>query len=292
MAEYGFLTVNDYIAYPFIYGQNISPLPRQGIADAGFMLGVDSGFDIETDYVYLYSVSVIPGITPIVRFKFNSSNVDMLGYSWFFDFPQTSELGCTVQIDASTTPGGSGETNKGWGFITIGKLSDIIALGDGEHVLTSVVKIEPALIQSLVNTQVKTVSIGNIGRSCPPECGAPIVYDDPTVAFIETPDLIGDITLKEGYNSLILVNKESNTVEFNGVLNAGEGPICKDLLVDSLGVREDDDECSSCDGYIKSINGYKSIDGQFVITNGDSIKITNGVGITIKLDPSQVCEES
>jgi len=296
MPEHGFLEINDYRTFPLITADSRAfvsggELPRRGITDAGFMLGCDSGFIVGTDTVTLYSVR----ITPVaIIFYFRCSASGMTGWRWRFSFPIDAPFGCTAQVEATPVAGGAGNTDKGWGFLTIGSFEDLLTLSTGLYSLITPPRIEPGLIQSLNGTYVRTVSIGNSERRCPTACcDTPLPFDLLKVYILKS-GITGDIRLKEGYNTQIAVVADKNLIALSAVIGSGAGETCIDYLVTGSSSLTSDDgsECESCDSYIRSINGVATQNGDLTISGSAGVKISNNPGanqLTVKVESDRLC---
>jgi hypothetical protein len=100
------------------------------------------------------------------------------------------------------------------------------------------------------------------------------------------------LKFKEGFNASILVNELGNVIEIGGVLGAGAGETCEDIIIDENGFQAGND-CVSCDGFIKSINGVPTPDGRLRINGTAGVSVVpepenNRIRTTI--EPNQFCE--
>lgn len=299
MAEHGYLEVNEFITYPFVVGSSFAmsggtTFPKEAISDAGFTFGVNSQFEVGTHTMILEEVRIILSGPPnTCQLTFYADAPGTTSYRWVFSFPLDIEKGCTIQRDATATIDNIEDFNVGWGFITIGDLRRLSVLAVGTYTTTGAPELEPAQLQSLAGTSVSTISIGNVSRQCFPNCEVPSLTSD---IFFHTEGLVGDIRVKEGYNTQILANVTSNILEIKAVLGAGEGEPCNDILISGPGeggiAYDDGTTCSSCEGFIKSINGQRSESGRVQMSGGRGITITPVPllnKITIQTDTA-ICE--
>ncbi len=187
MPRTDWLQKNDYRAYPLIENDfTLSPigssmsgqpeeLPRRGLVDAGFILGIDSHFELGNDTVYLYSIIKTAGS---IAFKFRARYSEdarnfLQCYEWLFEFDLDTPFGVTRFVDATHIDTGAAGPLRGQGFVTIGNLVEMADITDGEWLLVAQPEVEPGLLQSLVNTYAKTINAANEPRPCPPDCPCP-----------------------------------------------------------------------------------------------------------------------
>lgn len=283
MAEIDFYRHNAGIFYPFISYSSFAlsgggglALSKKMFVDAGFMLGLMAEFDVN-DTVYLYSVGVVAGSPAVATFKFRSTASGLTSYEWVFEVPVDVEFGCTVKVDVSLV--GSPDPDRGNGFVTFGDLSELATLFTGTRTLTTPPVVEMALLQNLAKTYVRTLNLANDARRCPtPCCESSEAFPSNTFAAPNGQDINGSVTFKPGYNSTMSVDTITNTIILGATLNAGEGPACKDTIIDENGMNPDPDEfgvpyCESCDEFIRSINGRSVLDGKLKLVGGSSFKI-------------------
>jgi hypothetical protein len=335
MPETDWLQKNDYRAYPLVEGDfslsatqggpaSGQELPRSGIVDAGFILGVDSAFEIGLDSVYLDSI--LKTATEIeFRFRaiYSASWRDFLRcYEWVFVFDLTAAFGETQYAEMTHIDTGAEEVHRGTGFLTVGELTDIAALPDGEWFLINVAAVEPAILQSLAGSIVKQFNLANEARPCPPACPCPssssssssslssssssspsAVCEDPEAidpdpgndapeALVEAVGIVGDVKLKQGFNTKITVVEGQNVIEITGSEKAGAGAQCDDLRTNADGsIRED--LCLPCAGLIYTLNGVGNDVEHFQLVGGPGVVVTpqpNDHEIVISLDEDGICD--
>lgn len=329
MAELDWLEANDLRAYPLVDGDfSLSgglTLPRKGIADAGFMLGIDSYFEPGQDSVYLYSVTIgLTSLTLRARAEYADAERDFLRcYEWSFSFALLAPFGTTVHADATHIETNLPAPDRGQGFITIGDLSELAALPLGEHFLLNEPSFEPALLQSLVRSFAKSINLANGPRPCPPICECepssssssdpsssdssssssssggcvdpdPIEpdSDDHDEALPEAVGLVGAVKLMPGYNCEITVVEGQNLIQIGAGVKSGEGEPCSDLRIDEDG-QVWADLCAACDGPIYTLNGIGAEIEHFQLIGGPSVVVTPNADeneIVISLDEEGICE--
>jgi hypothetical protein len=301
MAERDFYNVNDQISFPFIHGDPtgltpVATLPKRGFVDAGFVMGVDSEFDPSADSVYLHSFYVSLGS---VAFDFRSDAAGFAGYRFLFTIPAGTPFGATCYEDANPIGGGPGDPDIGRGFITIGDLTDILALGDTLWTLNGILHVEPALIQTEVGNFVTDVSVGNKARCCPTACpggsSSSASPCDPSAIYFQSRGLVGDLLFREGNNISIRLDQDNNALHFDALIGYGMGKSCEGAIIEGDGEFVRGDFCLSCDELIRSVNGYPIPDGKLVIEGYPGVEITPDPAnhrVYVTLNPEKFCEGS
>jgi hypothetical protein len=275
MAELEFLDQLDKISFPLVNGDNRAfleggELPRQGLIDAGFLLGLSSGFIVGSDMVRLHSYARI-GST--MSFDFRSNASGMNEHRFLFEFPSSTDFGVAIRVTATRIDDGTLTPAYGEGYLVVGNLVDLNALGTGTFTLVGNLRIEPALLQPLT-ALVNTISIANEPRLCPTKPGSSAIPEpDYVCPFIK--NLTGDVVFSEGNNSRISVNAVNNTIQFGASLGAGLGPPCEDVIIDENCGFVRGEECDPCDDYIRSFNGMPTEDGTIFFTEGPGVSIEN-----------------
>ena len=338
MPETDWLQKNDYRAYPLVEGDfslsaisggsaSGEELPRRGIVDAGFILGADSAFELGNDSVYLDSIlKTSAEIEFRFRAIYSETERDFLRcYEWVFVFELGAAFGETQFVEMTHIDTGAEEVHRGSGFLTVGDLAEIAALPDGEWFLVDTVEVEPAILQSLVNSIVKQFNLANEDRPCPPACPCPSssssssssslssssmssssetpICEDPEPidpdpgnvapeALVEAVGIVGDVKLKQGYNTEINVIAGQNVIEITGSEGAGAGAQCNDLRTNPDGsIRED--LCLPCAGLIYTLNGVGNDVERFQLVGGPGVVITpqpDDHEIVISLDEDGICD--
>jgi hypothetical protein len=311
MAEREFYNLNDQISYPLVHGDpvDLSPsgvLPKQGIVDAGFTMGKDSGFVPETDSVYLYSVR---SDSDEIQLDFRSGAPGFAGRRFLFIFPAGTPFGATCYADSTLISGGSPDPDKGYGFVTVGDLTEMRALGyllmfTYLFTVMGILRVEPALIQTEVDMFVHDISLANKARCCPAPCenqsssssSSMAMACDPDAIYVLTNGLTGDVLFKEGNNIIIQLDEVNNALLFDAQLGYGLGKSCEDVIVDDDGVPgfRRGEFCLACDEVIRSVNGRTIPEGKLVLSGWPGVVITsdqNSFEVGITLDPEKLCEE-
>lgn len=328
MPQTDWLQKNDYRAYPLVEGDfSLLPvgssmsgqpteLPRRGLVDAGFVLGIESLFDPAQDSVYLHSiVKTAWSVTFRFRARYDDPERDFLGcYEWLFEFDLDTPFGVTRFTDATHIDTGAPNPLRGQGFITVGNLSEIADIMDGEWLLSAEPEVEPGLLQSLVRTYVRTLNAANEPRPCPSGCPCPPSssslssesslsssspsessvsspsaevpcedpppidpdpdFDAPTV-LPESTGYEGHVKLKPGFNCRITVDESDNAIEIGTGEEYGEGQQCT-----TPDLRTDDDggvredACLPCKGPVYTVNGQAEASTVLRLLGGAGVVIT------------------
>lgn len=183
MPESDWLNQNTHRAYPFPYGTDFAVSAgtfdgKSAFADAGFTLGIASAFMHARDAVYLERYYKGGGV---IRFVFRTRYGDlatydaMRCYEWVFEFPDDAPLGATVytiptRIDELDLVGEE-NPEMGMAFLSIGDLPTALdGAADGNVYFTEEPELEPATLQSNVDTFVNSINLANEPRPCPPSC--------------------------------------------------------------------------------------------------------------------------
>lgn len=302
MAERGFLDHNDLISYPLVDGDprgfaEGGSLPRQGLTDARFLMGVSSQFDPGLHTVRLHQFFYWG---TGMRLYFRSDSPGLVNHQFRFDFAADAPFGTVVRtmvslIDAPYTDDGT----LGEGAIVLGDLAGLRALG-GWRTVSGNLRVESALIQSMHGLFASSINLANQRRPCPPVCGSsPLPVADSRCAYVT--GLTGALRFREGYNMKISVLEASRVIQLESSLGAGAGQPCSDRIIDdpsssSSGAPDcsfEESRCAECDGMIVSINGLATEDGRFAIVAGQGVRITDDPvnhKITVKLlEEERIC---
>jgi hypothetical protein len=301
MAERDFYNVNSRISYPLVVedSRDLAPsgvLPNDCLVDAGFIMGASSEYEIGTHHVLFYGVTVT-GANVIFDFRDTATGT----YRFLFTIPLATPFGAVCYAGASLIGGGAEDATTGYGYIVIGQLSTVIALGEDVYTASGSCRVEPGLIQSEYDTAITEVLVANAARCCPDDCtneasssssSSPDNPCDIDVAYLNS-TLTGPILFKEGYNMTIVLNETLNAVQFEAQLGYGEGQPCTDIRVTENGDVKTTEWCAACDEYIQSINGQIIADGKLVISGGNGISIEtdpDNFQVIVRLNSEYYCE--
>lgn len=290
MPRDGFYNDNEYREYPFVFKPTYfaDELPNTAIVDCGFIMGLDSEFVAEIHGVYLKSIErQATGF--LFTFATNAPNNLLFPLTFFVDqdTPEWTQINSISGINATTT---FCATEPVWeGFIVIGLLDELkqampvdttIVFGDQRQV-------EPARIQSLVKSYLRSVSVGNYARvvALPVNCAEPTtaVTSNTRQIVINAGCLAGDIFFKPGFNCQITQNNTTNTLTISASLGANTtGAEAAEFCANGSEIKLTPTEAAApgskflsggpaCDEVISSINGLSSA----------NVNIVGGSGIQV-----------
>ena len=326
MAERGFLNVADFISYPLVMYADRKVLappedfPRQpkGIVDAGFILGLDSGFQAAVNNVTLYALVMT---ATDIAFDFRSDAPGMSGFRWLFTFSLTDPFGCMQYQKVTQIGSGFEFAELGEAYVVVGDLEKLIAnITVGVHVVAddnegNPLYVEPARVQSLVDTYARGINVANGRRSCPAPCCEPTPSNSSSSssssggggpeevqnsAFVLQYGMQAAIDFMEGWNSVIQLDTGNNAIIFGASIGAGDGQQCLNdewinYLCDEAGLRVDTGRattggCDDCGAFIRSINGQGFINGSLELRGGIGVYIDEVKGeLEVTVDLSATC---
>lgn len=285
MARPGFYNDNEYRDYPFL--TRVKPregtdLPHEAIVDFGAIMGLDSEYAEPDSYVYLHSIQ---RSGDALRYEFRTTAEGAADEALVF----TRELAdpeFKLQW-ADSTPIGALDrpycfgAPKWEGFLVTGLFEELLLAlpGDGELLFAETEwQIEPARIQSLIKTFLRSVSLANFPRTqvTVPQCESE--SEPPEEAIVNATCMKGDLKFKEGYNCAIQQNTPTNTIIIGASVGGGSGSQCVEI---PLYPGESPPPGSryltggpSCGEIIKTVNGV----------GGRKIQLTSGPGFRVAVD--------
>jgi hypothetical protein len=281
MPRPSFYNDNEYRAYPFVYAARAQTEPtaiERAVVDAGFILGLDADFNSATDSVWLHTVTRAAN-TITCNFKTDAVGAENILVS--FSRNITAEA-WTTEYAQSVPAANLCAREPVWeGFLvtsTLAPLAAQIASGQTLTFTKNEYQIEPARIQNLARSYLRSISVGNYARTQVPECGGPPNAARPII--LNAGCLRGDIKLKEGYQCQITQNARTRTIDIsasptagaekdeNFCANGGELPL---FPGETTNGRKFFSNSPACDELIFSINGL----------GGKNITLLGGSGITV-----------
>ena len=343
MPESDWLNQNAHRFYPFVPTADFEVSSgafdgKSAFADVGFTLGISSAFENARDLIYLdrYYKS-----TGIIRFVFRLRYGDtatyeaMQCYEWVFEFPDDAPFGSTVYAIPTRIEEfdliGEESPEMGLGFVTAGDL-DVALVGavNGDVSFTQEPSIEPAALQSSVDTFVNAINLANEDRPCPPDCcpssssgssdssssesssdsssessssssspdcedptpPEPAELDAPSRMVLPDGQFVGDVKLKPGYNCRIILNKAQNTVNIQSGLERGEGMQCEDLRTDDEG-NLIPETCRDCSGMVYAVENHGADVEDLQLVGGPGVLIlpdADNHRIVVRLEEEGICE--
>lgn len=288
MPRAGFYNDNEYRAYPFIYKKEvISPaLPDACIVDCGIIMGLDSQYDETTHTVWLSSIH-----RAVAHFEFvlstdapGAANKPLI----FTRAPNATEW-LTEHLGSDSADDKECATEPAWeGFLVTGVLDELttgMTVGETRVFSSTDYVLEPARIQSLVKSYLRSISLGNYSRVVAypsPECGGP---EEPPARFVVVNKkcMKGDLKFKEGYNCQIFQVDRNNEIIVTAAVGAGAGDasLCEEIkLFDEETAPEGSKLLSggpACDEIVFTVNG---------VNYEGTLQIIGGTGVLVKQDPN------
>ncbi len=303
MANPAWYNDNQFRDYPFITriepladatdleseaGEQLLHLPQSTILDCGLIMDIDAEFnEAEGHMVYLHSVA---RFADTFTFKFRTTAPAADNYELVFyreltttEFEISWEAASTIA--AEVVPPLVCATESKWrGFLATGSLTDLAAIIDnGETivVIPGLWQIEPARIQSLMQSYLRSISLANAARllSTPVAgCESDSSETGEEPAIINATCLTGAIQWREGFNCSIRQDVNTNSIIIGAGVGIGEGLPCEELpLYPEEEPPEDSPFLSggpACTEILKSLNGV----------GGANINIVAGAGFRIQPD--------
>lgn len=284
MPRPGFYNDNEYRAYPFVFaaGYADAPLPDSAVVDAGVIMGLQSGYAAAEHSVWL-------------------SAVDREGDTFLFTF-RTDAPGAAAeplvfsrQLAAEDWENEYAASDNWEGFLVTGPLTDLAALlapGDALVLSAEARVLEPARIQSLVRTYLRSVSVGNYSRitvTPSQECRGSESLDSESLTpartvVVNATNLQGPLELKEGYNCRILQTDYDRQLQIGAQRGNGAPPdagLCENgsqlPLYEGEPLPEDSPFYSggpACDEVLLTINGV----------GGKNVNLLGGAGVSVTSD--------
>lgn len=290
MPQTPYYNENAQRSYPFVAddvsGNVLDGLTDQAVVDAGFMVGVGSGFVDGTHRIWLSAVardddqftftflSDAPGLAD----KSLVFTRAISGEAYETEFVEFAEEGSVSESSSVTDC-----TDTPWtGFLVTGNLSELAdQLANGES-YEGEAYVEDALVQNLSQSYVRSVNMANGERTrsenregCNPVCW-PVELQP---LYVNSTCLTGPIRFKPGFNSIIEQNNTENSIIFSAQVGAGEGEPCEEVPLYEGEASPTGSSLLSggpgCNDVIRSIAGV----------GGRVLDIVGGLGITVTSDP-------
>jgi hypothetical protein len=169
------------------------------------------------------------------------------------------------------------------GFIVTGSLEELCDLVEDGDELTGEARVEPALLQSLVNTYARSINLANGDRTRyrpPSGCDDPDWPNRLHPLYVGSTCLAGKIVFVPGYNAVILQNDFNNSLTFSAAVGAGAGEPCTQVPVFEGETPPDDslylEGGPACNEVIRTVAGM----------TGPVVQLEGGDGVNIAFDPT------
>lgn len=295
-------------------------LPDEFIADCGFIMGPESGFEEGIHSVFLYKITRVDANT--ITYEFQSDAPALSGYPLIFTRNASSPIYETefAESDIPAQPINSQSASNSnsfevvcgdpfWsGYLVTGPIEATFSrLAIGASITranATEALVEPALIQNLNDSQVVSLNLANADRTralrpanCPPN-----QWPFPTgQIYVNYTCLQGNIKLQSGYNLSLSQSNTTNTIQFSAIVNAGAGQICEQLKL----FPEETPPIGSpnnllggdfyCNEVLRTVNGIQGPNLQFFAGSGVAIvadTVNNKLIIDVNLLDLSLCPYS
>jgi hypothetical protein len=295
----GFLNANEGRAYPL---QDVTPrtltggsgavsLPDDAIVDFRCIVGLDATWGEDTDSVYLHSIA--REFDGTLVFDFRATAYGLQGLALRFTRSPTALEFAVETVDAVEVvdgssyggigPGTCGDALLWTGTLVTGRLAALQALVPVNTSVTAAdaaLPLEPALVQNLARTYVRSVNLANINRvHAAAPAGCPTIPSSlyPIGAAIVTVTCIsGDVIFRAGYNCDITQTAATNALTIGAGVGSGLGEPCNEVPLYPGEAPPAGSTLLSggpaCTEVITSVNGIVAANLQLVA--GDGMQIT------------------
>ena len=277
-------------------------LPDEFIADCGFILGPESGFEEGIHTVFLYKIMRVNANT--ITYEFRSDAPNLVDAPLIFTRDINSPIYETefVESDIPTPPVNSQSASVSnsnsadvvcgepfWsGYLVTGPIDKTFSrLSIGDSIVrtsTDESLVELALIQNLNNSQLVSLNLANADRTRalrPLDCPANQWPFTTGLIYVNYTCLQGDVRLQAGYNLSLSQNNNTNTIQFSAVVNAGSGQVCEELKLfpeETAPIGSQNNLLEGdfyCNEVLRTINGIQGPNLQFFAGNGIAITPDN-----------------
>ena len=240
MANAGFFNENEYRQYPFIdkptirqerADANLPNLPEAALVGCGFIMGIDSGFDFARDSVYLARLEVSASAC---AFTFKTTAATSASTPLTFTITRNSEnkyeQWATEYEHTAAAETACAEEPLWEGFLVAGNLQEL-DLNPGIYNFEPAedaeppYEVEPSTIQSLVNSYLRSISVGNYARTIIPSCaeassGSSSGEHTARAVIPQATCLKGDVQFVAGINCRVAQTDITNTITIDALLGA------------------------------------------------------------------------
>ena len=312
MARAGFYNENEGRSFPFLKDDEY--FPNDAVVACGFMVGPNSNYADGTNVVKLVGIHLV-GTT--IVFVFESDATSLVGKQIKFTrevtapkyeiefadyendpsflYEQAISVGgsisdsYTVDIPASLSFSsdeyGCDNADAFSGYLVTGDLANLVAtLESSGNQLTGSAVVEPALIQNLRNSYVRSINVANADRTrytSPDGCQEQSWAVEPQPLYVGQTCVQGRIAFQEGYNVSIRQSERNNTLRFDASVGGGDGQPCAQVPV------YDGEEAPAGSSFLEGGPGcgevFHSING----AGGRHLNIIGGQGVSVSFVPGR-----
>ncbi len=285
--DYPFITRVEPLAETTDFGDEpLFHLPHSAILDFGAIMEIDAEFSEASGHIiYLHSVA---RFSDIFTFKLRTTAAGAANYEMVFHRDLTSpefliswESASTIDPE-SPSPFTCPNLSRWSGFVVTGSMDELAGLLTNGTTLTAVPglwQIEPARVQSLARSYLRSVSLANAARlHATPQVGCSLSSSEAAnqPAIANTLCMAGNLGWKEGFNCTIRQDNNNNAIIIGAGVGIGDGVPCAEIpLYDGEHPPADSPFLSggpACNEVIKSINGISGTDINFVAGPGFRIQ--------------------
>lgn len=326
MAKRAFLDDNKGRDYPFLRGESF--IPFTSILACGFVIGPNTGFMAGQHSVALTKVkrefgrvwfyftcdapglllqeiifSRLEGVSEYALEYADSSSTDTGSASESLSASESSSQSLSLSESESDTDtlNVCGYVDDFSGFLITGDLTDLLAILDDGQTIEGSSPVEPALLQDLSNTYIRSINLANIDRTryaAPDGCEGDDNLGGEEI-FVNSTCIQGKVIFTPGTNASISQNTYTNSINFSAVVGSGSGEPCTQIpLYD--GEEPPDDSIyleggPTCNEVIRSISGASGPRADLSAEGGVDITyepLENKVVIDVNLKALSTCENT
>jgi hypothetical protein len=305
MARAGFYNENEYRDYPFLTRvnpidsyeiegaepQQLIALPHDAIVDFGAVMDLDADYsDLDGDIIYLHAIQ---RRDPYLFYDFRTTAAGAEGTRLLFsrntevDPEFTDEWLASTVISASLSSSASAADCAGaaWrGYLVTGRYAEVLELlADGDDLIftAGLWTVEPARVQNLARSYLRSINLANFARShisVPEVCQSGSLTSDDTL-YVNAECLQGDLKFKEGFNCAIRQEVQNNAIIIGASPGSGAGEPCAEIPLFEGETSPDGSPFltggPTCGEIVKTVNGK----------GGRRLQILSGPGFRVLADP-------
>ncbi len=277
-------------------------LPDEIVADCGFIMGPESGFEEGTHTVFLYKITRVSSTEFTYEFRSDAPNLadaPLVFTRQITDPIYTTEfvesiLPGFIPFSLSLSGSASNSTPEAFcgepywtGYLVTGPMSaiaDRLAIGNSITRASSAESlVEPALIQNLNESQLVSLSIANADRTraLRPEDCLPNQWPFQTgIIYVNRECLQGNLRFRSGYNMSVSQSNLTNTLQFSAIINAGLGEPCEEVKLFAEETPPNGSPNNLLEGDFYCNEVLRSING----SQGPNLTLFAGTGVAITSD--------
>ncbi len=185
---------------------------------------------------------------------------------------------------SASSVAGCDQYPKWSGFLVTGlfdELTDLVGPGESQEFNERLWQVEPARLQSLLKSFVRTINLANVDRShatLPAGCSEDSASGAPV--FVQRRCMDGLLAFKPGFNCAIRQDDPTNTIVIGAAAGDGAGQPCEEVPLYAGETAQAPSPFLSggpgCGQVIKTINGK----------GGSNLQLIGGAGFQVSTDPN------